>query len=88
MACKAQAQWGDHFPFKDRVEGPCKQSNVVNHLKCLNCQEDFIGKTTRVCSIRMKDHEYDPKSHLFEHHDKFGNKIDFGNVKILYIGYI
>ena len=73
----------NHITIKDRVKDPSKQSNVVYHLKCLNCEEDYIGKTTRVCSIRMKEHEYDPKSHVFEHHYKVGHKIDFDNVKIL-----
>ena len=56
---------------------------MVYNLKCLNCEEDYIGKTKRACSIRIKEHEYDSKSHVFEHNHKVGHKIDFDNVKIL-----
>ena len=82
VAFKVPAQFGDNFPLKDRAEDPSKQSNVVYHLKCLNCEEDFIRKTTGVCSIRMKEHEYDHE-HAFEHNHKVGHAIDFDNVKIL-----
>ena len=84
VAFKSPAQLGDHFPFKDRVEDPSKQSNVVYHLKCLNCDEEYIGKTTRICSKRMSEHEHsDPSSHVYQHNIKVGHKIDFENVKIL-----
>ena len=36
-----------------------------------------------MCSIRIKEHEYVPKSHVFEDHSKVGHKIDFDNVQIL-----
>ena len=72
---------GDYFAFKDRVEDPNKQSNVVYHLKCLNCDEEYIGKTTRICSKRMSEHEHsDPSSHVYQHNIKVGHKIDFENV--------
>jgi len=84
IAFKTPAQLGDHFPFKDKVEDPSKQANVVYHLKCLNCEEDYIGKTSRICSNRMREHEHsDPSSHVYQHHHKIGHKIDFDNVKIL-----
>jgi hypothetical protein len=76
VAFKAPTQLGDHFPFKDRVEDPSKQSNVVYYLKCLNCEEDYIGKTTRICSNRMSEHEHsDPSSHVYQHNIKDGHKI-------------
>ena len=55
----------------------------IYYLRCLNCDEDYIGKTTRVCSTKMKEHEHsDPKSHVYQHHHTAGHKIDFDNVKI------
>ena len=60
-----------------------KQSNVVNHLKCLKCNKDYIGKTTRINSKMMSEHEHsDPSSHVYQHNIKVKHKIDFKNVKI------
>ena len=71
---------GDHFPFKD----PSKQSIVVYHLKCLNWDEEYIGKTTRIYSKRISEHEHsDPSWHVYQHSIKDGHKIDLENVNIL-----
>jgi hypothetical protein len=52
---------------------------VVYHLKCKNCPAHYIGKSKRICNVRMKDHEKDDKSHVLEHHNLPGHEIDFDN---------
>ena len=39
---------------------------VVYKLKCLTegCDASYIGESKRICSVRMEDHESDPKSHV------------------------
>jgi hypothetical protein len=43
----------------------------------------YIGQSKRICNVRMKDHENDEKSHVFEHHDLTDHRLDFENVEIL-----
>jgi hypothetical protein len=83
VAFKSPATLGSHFPFKDKVTDPSKLSMVVYHLKCKNCNADYIGHTKRICDVRMKDHQTDKNFHVFEHHNKPGHEIDFENVEIL-----
>ena len=67
----------------DKVTDPSKLSMVVYHLKCKNCNADYIGQTKRICDVRMHDHQTDKNSHVFEHHNMPGHEIDFENVEIL-----
>jgi hypothetical protein len=83
VAFKSPATLGSHFPFKDKVTDPSKLSMVVYHLKCKNCKADYIGQTKRICDVRMKDHQTDKNSHVFEHHNIPRHEIDFENVEIL-----
>jgi hypothetical protein len=83
VAFKSPATLGSHFPFKDKVIDPSKLSMVVYHLKCKNCKANYIGQTKRICDVRMKDHQTDKNSHVYEHHNIPGHEIDFENVEIL-----
>ena len=83
IAFKSPATLGSHFPFKDRVTDPSKQSMVVYHLKCKNCDADYIGQTKRICNIRMDNHKTKKESHVFEHNQIIGHEIDFENVEII-----
>ena len=83
IAFKAPAESGDLFPFKDKVNDQSKLSGAVYHLKCKNCQDSYIGMTTRTCSTRMEEHKKDNKSHVFQHNVLEGHEIDFDNVQIL-----
>ena len=53
VAFKSPATLGSHFPFKDKVTDPSKLSMVVYHLKCKNCNADYIGQTKRICDVRI-----------------------------------
>jgi hypothetical protein len=83
VAFKAPATLESHFPYKDKVNDPSKLSMVVYHLKCKDCEANYIGQSKRICNIRMKDHETDDKSHVYEHHHMTGHEKDFENVEIL-----
>ncbi len=43
----------------------------------------IVGQTKRICDARMKDHQTDKNSHVYEHHNIPGHEIDFENVEIL-----
>jgi hypothetical protein len=84
VAFKAPATISSHFPFKDYIDDPKKRSGVVYHLKCKTCNEDYIGKTIRICNTRLIEHEITQKSsHVHQHHIQPGHEIDFDNVIIL-----
>ena len=84
VAFKAPAQLGDHFPFKDKVDDPSKLSNVVYQLKCNNCDASYIGKSKRICNLRLEEHGgRDKESHVYQHKINEGHEIDFEGVKIL-----
>ena len=47
---------GRCFPFKDG-QPKHMQSCVVYHLKCSNCNADYIGKTSRQVKRRFEEHK-------------------------------
>ena len=83
IAFKSPAQLGNHFPFKDKVSDPSKQALVVYHVKCNNCESDYIGKSSRILSKRIDEHMSDPNSHVYQHEKETGHNMDFDNIKIL-----
>ncbi len=62
VAFKSSATLSSHFPFKDKVTDPSKLSMVVYHLKCKNCDADYIGQSKRICNIRMDEHQKPTKN--------------------------
>jgi hypothetical protein len=79
-----------NFKFKDKIIEVEKQSLVVYHIKCSECHADYIGKTERILSYRIKEHQSSKKdkkgnyaSALYEHHKLTNHKIDFDGIKIL-----
>jgi hypothetical protein len=72
------ATFESHFPHKDKVIDPNKFSMVVFRLKFKNWPSHYIGQSKRIYKIRMKDHESNDKSHVFEHqlfHNLTGHEI-------------
>ena len=65
------------------------QSCVVYHLRCSDCNADYIGKTSRQVKRRFEEHKsgaqkdetYD--SACFDHEKTYNHKIDYENFKIL-----
>jgi hypothetical protein len=83
VAFKSPAQLGDHFPFKYRVIDPSRQALVVYHVKCNECDEDYIGMSIRILNQRVFEHNNDPDSHVLKHQKIKGHKMDFDNIRIL-----
>jgi predicted GIY-YIG superfamily endonuclease len=63
------------------------QSCVVYHLKCSNCNADYIGKTSRQVKRRFEEHksgsQKDETYACFDNEKTFNHKIDYENFKIL-----
>ena len=91
VAFIAPSDLSKHFKFKDKIVEVEKQSLVVYHIKCSECQADYIGKTERILAHRILEHQSPKKdkktgnyiSAVYEHHKLTGHKIDYDDVKIL-----
>ena len=75
------------FPFKDKPDNIKSQSLDVYHLKCNNCEANYIGKSKRILNLRINEHEDENKevlSALAAHtKENKGHSIDHDNIKIL-----
>ena len=66
------------------------QSNIVYSVKCLNCETEYIGKTTQHIDARnyqhkiVKDGQHGlTKSHVTEHAQRLRHKIGRQNYSVL-----
>jgi hypothetical protein len=84
VAFKAPREISNLFPFKDRPDTIQSQSLVVYHIKCLDCEADYIGKTKRIFNLRLDDHET-KETALSKHSTSFNppHRIDHDNLKII-----
>ena len=90
VAFTAPSDLSKHFKFKDKITEVEKQSLVVYHIKCKECKENYIGKTERILSYRIKEHQSPKKdkkgnyeSSVYAHHAKTGHVIDWEGIEIL-----
>ena len=87
VAFKAPREKGSCFRFKDKPIDVLKQSLVINHVKCQDCEADYIGKTERILYYRIQEHKGESSnkidSAVHEHQLATSHKIDFDNVKII-----
>ena len=83
VAFKSPSHLGDNFPFKGKVIDPSKQSLVVYHIKCKDCDNDYIGKSEQILSNRIEQHLTDKNSHVFQHIKEEKHRMDFENIEIL-----
>lgn len=67
---------------KDRTD-KMKKCGVIYHIKCENCEGDYVGETARQLDTRLKEHMSRTSSAIFEHCDSKGHKIKPENTKIL-----
>ena len=75
---------GKLFPFKDNVKNLKKKSMVVYSLKCNTCNDEYIGKTKRILSQTVYEHEKQNYSECRQHLTANpSHKIGFENLKIL-----
>lgn len=84
VAFKTPTTIGSFFPFKDKAKDTEAQSLVVYKLKCDSCEASYIGKTERILSHRIKEHQTSTTSACFQH-TKFnaGHKIDYDGIEII-----
>ena len=67
---------------KDRTD-KMKKCGVIYHIKCDNCEGDYVGKTARQLDIRLKEHMSRSSSAIYEHCEREGHKIRPENTKVL-----
>ena len=83
MASQAPMKIGDFFPYKDKVELPEEQTNVVYHLKCTKSEANYIGKSNRILVHRLKEHDKGETSACHRHAEENpGYWVDFEKYKL------
>jgi hypothetical protein len=79
VAFKPPSDLSKQFPFKDKVD---QSTLVVYHIKCKNCNADYIGKTLRNINIRISDHKTKDTA-ISRHAEEQNHEFDFDNVKFI-----
>ena len=84
---KSPSTISNSFSFKEKTP-KMLQSNLVYSINCAECNDFYVGKTSRCLIRRINEHktglgteEY--KSALFKHSRSTGHRIDYENVTIL-----
>ena len=86
VAFKTPNEVGKFFPFKDRVRKTESRSLVVYRLRCAKegCEASYIGKTERVLSLRLKEHQNSAKSACRQHEIEHpGHRMAYEEVEVL-----
>ena len=85
---KGEQKINDYFKLKDKTPKHL-QSNIVYSVKCLNCEAEYIGKTTQHIDARIYQHKIVKdgqhrltKSHITEHAQRLRHKIDWQNYSV------
>jgi hypothetical protein len=71
------------FPFKDNIKRTEDKAGVVYRLQCRDCDAAYIGKTQRILSIRLSEHEKNKKSACYQHSVNLKHRIDYENAQII-----
>jgi hypothetical protein len=75
------------FPFKDRVQNTTDRSMVVYKICCKSCPAEYIGKTERILSRRIKEHSADTKTNpsACKQHEREenGHQMDYEGVEVI-----
>ena len=74
---------GGLFPFKDNIKRTEDKSYVVYKLHCKDCEASYIGKTQRILSIRVGEHEKRKESACYQHERTHKHRIDYENAEII-----
>ena len=88
MSCLAQLKKIYSKPVRklnslSKLKSPFKllsQSGVVYKIKCLDCQEFYIGL---ILQIRLSEHSKSDKSSIYDHQNKTKHNINFTSPEIL-----
>ena len=73
---------GDLFNFIDWIQ-PLMRSKVVYKIKCGDCEDFYVGKTSRNLITRNNEHKTGKNSSESEHGHSLSHKIDWESVEIL-----
>ena len=73
---------GDMFNFKDRIQ-PLMRSKVVYKIRCGDCNDFYIGKTSRNLITRLNEHKMGKNSSVSEHGQSLAHKIDWESIEII-----
>ena len=49
----------------------------------MDCDDDYIGKTTQILNERIHEHKTNKDSHIYQHMQSEKHRIDFANIKFL-----
>ena len=87
VAFKAPKEKGNCFYFKNRPTDVLKQSLVIHHIKCKECEADYIGKIERFLFHRIQEHKCESSnkadSAIHQHQLSTSNNIDFENARFI-----
>ena len=59
------------------------KSNVIYQINCLECQEFYVGLTTRRLCKRLCEHKNRNYSAIYKHSSYADHKINYDNPKVL-----
>ena len=86
---KGEQTINNYFKLKDKTPRHL-QSNIVNSVKSLNCEAEYVGKTTQHIDARIYQHKIVKddqhgltESHITEHAQRLRHKIDWQNYSVL-----
>jgi hypothetical protein len=74
---------GSLFPFKDNIKRTEDKSHVVYKLNCKDCEASYIGKTQRILSIRIDEHEKRTDSACYQHAEALNHHIDYEDAEVI-----
>lgn len=84
VALKAPNEVGQLFPFKDKIQKVENRSFVVYKINCTKCEASYIGKTERILSYRIKEHQSQQTSACLQHTKTHpGHLMDYKNVEVI-----
>jgi predicted GIY-YIG superfamily endonuclease len=85
IAFKAPNEIGKMFPFKDNIKENHLKSLVVYKIKCETCNQCYIGKTERILTHRIKEHNNSKKESAIQTHKRLNptHQIDASNIEII-----
>lgn len=73
---------GHLLKFKDTIPGYLR-SNLIYKISCNDCDNEYIGCTTRSISKRIEEHESCNHSSVYKHMTQLNHTINYHNVKVL-----
>ena len=86
---KGELKISDYFKLKDNTSRHLL-SNIDYSVKCLDCEAEYVGKTTQHTDAKIYQHKMVKdgqhgltKSHITEHAQKLRHTIDWQNYSVL-----